>query len=88
MSIWVIRFGKNIWKKYLQIIEEHHAQFPKSGIPQVFRRIGLLCTYGSLKSLWQLQCEMSEGHLLVIDLPSADLDSNKKRHRFHEILIS
>ena len=65
-------------KKYLQIIEEHHAQFPGSGVPQVFRRINLLCTYGSLKSLWQLQGEMSEGRLLEIDLLLVDLDSSRK----------
>jgi hypothetical protein len=84
MSIWVIKFRR----KYLQVIEERHAQFPGSGVPQVFRRISLLCTYSSLKSLWQLLGEMSEGQLLKIDLPLADLDSSQKRYRFHGILIS
>ena len=50
-------------------VEGHHAQFPRYGVLQVLRRISLLCTYGSLKSLWQLQGEMSEGCLLETDLP-------------------
>ena len=75
-------------KKIHKIIEEHHAQFPRCGVLQVLRRISLLCTYGSLKSLLQLQREMSEGRLREIDLPLADLDSSRKRHKFHEILIS
>ena len=54
----------------------------------MLRRLSLLCTYGSLKSLWQLQGEISEGRLLEIDLPLADLDSSRKRQKFHEILIS